>query len=167
MTVRRTPWLRCADGFRSLSSSLLTPCPQINDRHEFPYEIDLEPFLDKDADRSKSYVYHLHSVLVHSGDLHGGHYFAFIKPDKNTRWLKFDDDRVTPVTDREVLEENYGGEALVPKGMLPGAHRNQSQASKRMTSACMLVYIRTSAVDTILAPLTDKDMPLHLSKPVR
>ena len=47
----------------------------------------------------------LHGVLVHSGDLHGGHYFALIKPDRETHWLKFDDDKATPVNDKEVLEE--------------------------------------------------------------
>lgn len=26
------------------------------------------------------------SVLVHSGDLSGGHYFAFVKPTKDGRW---------------------------------------------------------------------------------
>ncbi|KAG8763667.1 hypothetical protein FRC11_014280 [Ceratobasidium sp. 423] len=83
---------------------------KINDRHEFPFEIDLGEFLDETADKTQSWVYKLHGVLVHSGDLHGGHYFALIKPDRDTRWLKYDDDRVTPVTDREVLEENYGGE---------------------------------------------------------
>ncbi|KAG8854609.1 hypothetical protein FRB91_003318 [Serendipita sp. 411] len=55
---------------------------KINDRHEFPYEIDLEEFLDEAADRSDPHVYRLHGVLVHSGDLHGGHYFALIKPDR-------------------------------------------------------------------------------------
>lgn len=101
---------------------------------------------------------------MHSGDLHGGHYFALIKPDKHSRWLKFDDDRVTPVTDKEVLEENYGGEGNVPNGVLPVAQRNQVRASKRMTNAYMLVYIRDSAVDTVLAPFTEEDTPPHLSE---
>lgn len=26
------------------------------------------------------------SVLVHSGDLSGGHYFAFVKPEKDGKW---------------------------------------------------------------------------------
>ncbi|KAG8902957.1 hypothetical protein FRB99_003895 [Tulasnella sp. 403] len=137
---------------------------KINDRHEFPYEIDLEPFLDENADRSQSHVYKLHGVLVHSGDLHGGHYFALIKPDPKTRWLKFDDDRVTPVTDKEVLEENYGGEGVPINGMMPVAQRNQVRASKRMTNAYMLVYIRESALDTVLHPFTELDTPPHLRK---
>jgi ubiquitin carboxyl-terminal hydrolase 7 len=119
--------------------------------------------LDETADRSQSWVYKLHGVLVHSGDLHGGHYFALIKPDRETRWLKYDDDRVTPVTDKEVLEENYGGEPT--NGAMP-APRNQQQraaAVKRFTNAYMLVYVRESAIDDILAPWNEKDTPPHLS----
>ncbi|THU99317.1 cysteine proteinase [Dendrothele bispora CBS 962.96] len=135
---------------------------KINDRHEFPFEIDLEEFLDTSADRSKPWVYKLTGVLVHSGDLHGGHYFALIKPDRETRWLKFDDDRVTPVTDREVLEENYGGEPL--NALPPALQRNQVRAMKRFTNAYMLVYIRESAMDEVLAPFKEDDTPPHLKR---
>jgi ubiquitin carboxyl-terminal hydrolase 7 len=135
---------------------------QINDRHEFPFEIDLAEFLDEDADRSQSWNYKLHGVLVHSGDRYGGHYFALIKPDRETRWLKFDDDKVTPVTDREVLEENYGGEPL--NGITPPLQRNQVRAMKRFTNAYMLVYIRESATEEILSTWKDEDTPAHLSQ---
>ncbi|KAJ7920444.1 hypothetical protein B0H13DRAFT_2422418 [Mycena leptocephala] len=135
---------------------------KVNDRHEFPFELDLGEFLDSTADRSKPWVYKLHGVIVHSGDHHGGHYFALIKPDRDTRWLKYDDDRVTPVTDKEVLEENYGGEAAF-KGLLPTTGANQVRALKRFTNAYMLVYIRESAIDGVLAPFTAEDIPLHLS----
>ncbi|KAF7793175.1 hypothetical protein EIP86_004284 [Pleurotus ostreatoroseus] len=135
---------------------------KINDRHEFPFEIDLGEFLDDTADKSQPWVYKLHGVLVHSGDLHGGHYFALIKPDRETRWLKFDDDRVTPVTDREVLEENYGGEPL--NGLISPMQRNQVRAMKRFTNAYMLVYIRESAIDEVLAPFKEEDTPAHLKR---
>ena len=134
---------------------------KINDRHEFPFEINLAEFLDSSTDRSQSWVYKLHGVLVHSGDLHGGHYFALIKPDGNSRWLKFDDDRVTPVTDKEVLEENYGGEPL--SGLPLALQRNQVRAMKRFTNAYMLVYIRESALNEVLPPFADEDTPAHLS----
>ncbi|KAG9019654.1 hypothetical protein FRB90_012000 [Tulasnella sp. 427] len=137
---------------------------KINDRHEFPFEIDLEPYLSDTADRSVSHLYRLHGVLVHSGDLHGGHYFALIKPDRQTRWLKFDDDRVTPVTDKEVLDENYGGDGGQLNGIVPVSQRNQVRAARRMTNAYMLVYIRDSAIDTILAPFTENDTPAHLKQ---
>lgn len=121
-------------------------------------------FLDETADKTQSWVYKLHGVLVHSGDLHGGHYFAHIKPDWETRWLKFDDDRVTPVTDREVLEENYGGEPL--NGVPPTLQRNQVRQMKRFTNAYMLVYIRDTAIPEVLAPFTEEDTPAHLSRSI-
>ena len=70
---------------------------QINDRYEFPDELDLDledgKWLSENADRSVRNLYKLHSVLVHSGGVHGGHYYAYIQPDQK-RWLKFDDERV-------------------------------------------------------------------------
>ncbi|KAI0763671.1 cysteine proteinase [Irpex lacteus] len=136
---------------------------KINDRHEFPFEIDLAEFLDDStADKTQSWVYRLHGVLVHSGDLHGGHYFALIKPDSSTRWLKFDDDRVTPVTDREVLEENYGGEAL--NGLVSPMQRNQVRALKRFTNAYMLVYVRETAIHEVLDAWKEEDTPTHLKR---
>lgn len=71
--------------------------PQINDRYEFYEELDLDQlehkYLSPNADRSTPNKYRLHSVLVHSGGVHGGHYYAFINPD-GKQWLKFDDDKV-------------------------------------------------------------------------
>jgi len=133
---------------------------KVNDRHEFPFSIDLGEFLDASADRTESHVYKLHGVLVHSGDLHGGHYFALIKPEKDGRWFKFDDDRVTPVTDKEVLEDNYGGDS--PNGGLPQHQRTQARTLKKFTNAYMLVYIRETKLDTVMAPFKEGDTPPHL-----
>ena len=66
------------------------------------------------------------------------------------------------MTDKEVLEENYGGEVL--NGLLPSLQRNQARAMKRFTNAYMLVYIRETAIDEVLAPFTEDDTPAHLSK---
>ncbi len=70
---------------------------QINDRYEFPDELDLDvgdgKFLAPGADRSVRNLYKLHSVLVHSGGVHGGHYYAYIRP-ATKQWLKFDDEKV-------------------------------------------------------------------------
>ena len=60
--------------------------------------------------RSKDNDYLLHSVLVHSGDSHGGHYFVFVKDFKRNKWFKFDDTRVTPVSEKEAVDDNFGGE---------------------------------------------------------
>jgi hypothetical protein len=70
---------------------------QLNTRYKFYEELDLDKdggkYLSPKADRNVVNKYKLHSVLVHSGGVHGGHYFAFIRPDGHT-WLKFDDDKV-------------------------------------------------------------------------
>jgi ubiquitin carboxyl-terminal hydrolase 7 len=52
-------------------------------------------------------------VLVHSGGVHGGHYYAFIRPTLSDQWYKFDDERVTKEELKRALEEQYGGEEEV------------------------------------------------------
>ncbi|KAK1760881.1 ubiquitin carboxyl-terminal hydrolase [Echria macrotheca] len=136
---------------------------KINDRYEFPEEFDASDYLDKDADRSENWEYQLHGVLVHSGDLNAGHYYAFLKPNKEGWWYKYDDDKVTKATKREVLEENFGGPFRTPTGQL----RLQSQKKTpvmRPNSAYMLVYIRKSKLDEILCPVTAEDTPPHLQR---
>ncbi|WFD43786.1 ubiquitinyl hydrolase 1 [Malassezia psittaci] len=136
---------------------------KINDRHEFPIEIDLAPFVQKE-DQNDNWKYHLHGVLVHSGDLHGGHYFSFIRPEPESGWYKFDDDRVTPATEKEVFEDNFGGEMLSSnKGVnrsLPASA--PVRAMKRFTNAYMLVYIRDSERAEVLKPIGPDDTPVHL-----
>ncbi|KAK4581874.1 hypothetical protein RGQ29_025152 [Quercus rubra] len=87
---------------------------KINDRYEFPLELDLDrengKYLSPEADRSVRNLYTLHSVLVHSGGVHGGHYYAFIRPTLSDQWFKFDDERVTKEDVKRALEEQYGGE---------------------------------------------------------
>ena len=135
-------------------------------------EIDLSEFLAPSADKSVSYNYKLHGVLVHSGDVHGGHYFGMIKPEKNSQWYRYDDERVIPVSLREVLEENYGsGEDLKTtsyNGLFSTQTRQSRQLAvwKRMTSAYMLVYLREDVIDELLAPITPEEVPAHVVKMV-
>lgn len=132
---------------------------KINDRHEFPLEIDLGEFIDKDSELyGQDWKYSLHGVLVHSGDLTGGHYFALIKPDQQGKWYRFDDDRVTPATEREVLEENYGGEEYI-RGQPP-----ERRQPARFVNAYMLVYIRNAEMVKVLDPFGPQDVPAHLAK---
>jgi len=64
--------------------------------------------LDPKAERTAC-KYNCHAVLVHSGDVHGGHYYSFIRPRPENVWFKFDDERVTKVLPREAFEEGFGG----------------------------------------------------------
>lgn len=86
--------------------------------------------------------------------------------------MRFDDDRVVPVTEREVLEDNFGGESLLsngggypavaPQGGHPGAKPPLKGAMKRFTNAYMLVYVRENKVSEVLKPITTEDVPEHL-----
>lgn len=97
---------------------------KIHDRFEFPKTLVLDEFLQAvpAADVSNdhhsptktkpTHIYQLHSVLVHSGDVHGGHYYVFIRPGKDisngTDWFKFDDDQISRVDENVAIEGNFG-----------------------------------------------------------
>lgn len=139
---------------------------KVNDRHEFPETFDASPYLSQNADFSEPWIYKLHGVLVHSGDFNAGHYYAFLKPEKDGHWFKFDDDRVTRTTMNEVLEDNYGGEY----GSVNGSAISQRNvytrtiSTKKSMSAYMLVYIRETRLGKILSPITLEDAPAHIAR---
>ena len=62
---------------------------------------------------------------------------------------------------REVLEDNFGGPFQYPPGFRPPTSK---KVVMRPNSAYMLVYIRQSRVDQVLTPVTQADMPQHISK---
>ncbi|XP_042511242.1 ubiquitin C-terminal hydrolase 12 isoform X7 [Macadamia integrifolia] len=137
---------------------------KINDRYEFPLQLDLDrengKYLSPDADRRVRNLYTLHSVLVHSGGVHGGHYYAFIRPTLSDQWFKFDDERVTKEDVKRALEEQYGGEEELPQTN-PGFNNTPFKFTK-YSNAYMLVYIRESDKDKIICNVDEKDIAEHL-----
>ncbi|XP_020690617.1 ubiquitin carboxyl-terminal hydrolase 12 [Dendrobium catenatum] len=137
---------------------------KINDRYEFPLQLDLDrdngKYLSPDADRSVRNLYTLHSVLVHSGGVHGGHYYAFIRPIISDHWFKFDDERVTKEEMNRALEEQYGGEEELPQ--LNTGFNNGPLKFTKYSNAYMLVYIRESDKDKIICGVDEKDIAEHL-----
>lgn len=137
---------------------------KINDRYEFPLQLDLDrengKYLSPDADRSVRNLYTLHSVLVHSGGVHGGHYYAFIRPTLSEQWYKFDDERVTKEDVKRALEEQYGGEEELPQTN-PGLNNTPFKFTK-YSNAYMLVYVRESDKDKIICNVDEKDIAEHL-----
>ncbi|XP_030549140.1 ubiquitin C-terminal hydrolase 12-like [Rhodamnia argentea] len=137
---------------------------KINDRYEFPLQLDLDrengKYLSPDADRSVRNLYTLHSVLVHSGGVHGGHYYAYIRPTLSDQWFKFDDERVTKEDVKRALEEQYGGEEELPQTN-PGFNSSPFKFTK-YSNAYMLVYIRESDKDKIVCSVDEKDIAEHL-----
>ncbi|XP_010067102.2 ubiquitin carboxyl-terminal hydrolase 13 isoform X2 [Eucalyptus grandis] len=137
---------------------------KINDRYEFPLQLDLDrengKYLSPEADRSVRNLYTLHSVLVHSGGVHGGHYYAYIRPTLSDQWFKFDDERVTKEDIKRALEEQYGGEEELPQTN-PGFNSSPFKFTK-YSNAYMLVYIRESDKDKIVCSVDEKDIAEHL-----
>ncbi|CAK9866222.1 unnamed protein product [Sphagnum jensenii] len=137
---------------------------KINDRYQFPLQLDLDrengKYLSPDADRSVRNLYILHSVLVHSGGVHGGHYYAFIRPTLSGQWYKFDDERVTKEEPRRALEEQFGGEEEFPQTN-PGFNNTPFKFTK-YSNAYMLVYIRWADKDKVICNVDEKDIAEHL-----
>ncbi|KAF9676494.1 hypothetical protein SADUNF_Sadunf08G0007800 [Salix dunnii] len=137
---------------------------KINDRYEFPLQLDLDrengKYLSPEADRSVRNLYTLHSVLVHSGGVHGGHYYAYIRPTLSDQWFKFDDERVTKEDIKRALEEQYGGEEELAQ-INPGFNNSPFKFTK-YSNAYMLVYIRESDKEKIICNVDEKDIAEHL-----
>ena len=139
---------------------------KVNDRYEFPETWDASPYLSESADKSESYIYQLHGVLVHSGDFNAGHYYAFLKPTADGHFYRFDDDRVTRATLKEALDDNFGGDYANLINGNTGVRNpyTRTMSTKRSMSAYMLVYIRQSRQKDILLDVPEADTPAHLSR---
>ncbi|KAK7393143.1 hypothetical protein VNO78_21621 [Psophocarpus tetragonolobus] len=137
---------------------------KINDRYEFPLQLDLDrdngKYLSPEADKSIRNLYTLHSVLVHSSGVHGGHYYVYIRPTLSNQWFKFDDERVTKEDSKRALEEQYGGEEEVSHAT-PGFNISPFKFTK-YSNAYMLVYVRESDKDKIICNVDEMDIAEHL-----
>eukprot|EP01103_Thecamoeba_quadrilineata_P007295 TRINITY_DN1713_c0_g1_i3.p1 TRINITY_DN1713_c0_g1~~TRINITY_DN1713_c0_g1_i3.p1 ORF type:complete len:815 (-),score=134.84 TRINITY_DN1713_c0_g1_i3:828-3233(-) len=120
---------------------------KIHAKYTFPPVLDLGKYLRRS--HSIPSIYHIHSVLVHSGTVFQGHYYAYIRPNLSNEWLKYDDEKVTRATTREAIDQNYGG-----------------PDSKRFTSAYLLVYIRETERYSILAPVLESEIPSYLKEEI-
>jgi len=142
---------------------------KLNSRFEFHRKLDLSSF----APGAGSYL--LYAVVVHSGDVNSGHYYAHIRPSLEQGWFKFDDDTVTPCSEYAAVEDNYGGNDLAVYNYFdrsPRALRGaQPPARPRIHNAYMLVYIREDCADQILRPpdpkLTNLKMVERCDREVR
>jgi len=123
---------------------------KLNTRFEFHRRLDLSAF----APNAGTYV--LYAVVVHSGDVNSGHYYAHIKPSSDRGWFKFDDDTVTPCSEFAAVEDNYGGSDLTVWNYFDRTPREmrgaQTPTRQRIHNAYMLVYIREDLAAQILSP---------------
>ncbi|KAL6928829.1 hypothetical protein ACO0SA_002159 [Hanseniaspora valbyensis] len=131
---------------------------KINDCYEFSDTLDLTKYLELPTGDE---IYKLHGVLVHSGDLDTGHYYAILKP-KDT-WMCFDDDKVWRVGEEEVFEENFGFPKKPDEVLRRMTKPNlQKYLMKRQTSAYMLVYIKEDKCNDVLQDVTEDQLPSNV-----
>ena len=116
---------------------------KVNDYFEFPYEIDMSPYLSDTADKSGSYVYQLISVLVHQGEQYGGHYYAYCRTSPERKWILFNDNELKIVEEDEVIKNNFGG-------------------NNKNYSAYFLAYARKSEINKIMSPIDNSEIPHHV-----
>uniref|UniRef100_A0A0N4ZHR3 Ubiquitin carboxyl-terminal hydrolase 7 n=1 Tax=Parastrongyloides trichosuri TaxID=131310 RepID=A0A0N4ZHR3_PARTI len=127
---------------------------KVNDRCDYPAVLDLNKYVERQAGDNTNYKYHLHGVLVHSGDFSGGHYVAYINTglfDGEQRWHQFNDETVSECCHREVFLGNFGGDA-------------SEKVGKPYSAAYMLAYIREDAIGEVLNPVTEEDVPKELKE---
>jgi ubiquitin C-terminal hydrolase len=91
---------------------------KVNDWLVFPVELNLssaETTTTTTTRGSDSTIYDLQSVIVHVGKYGGiGHYYSYIRPDPTSDvWYRFNDDVVEQVTEKEVLQDAYGGRNMI------------------------------------------------------
>ena len=81
----------------------------------------------------RCFVHQLHSVVVHSGEGHGGHYWTYIWDSQHQLWFHIDDTYTQQVTWDLVAQAAFGG-----------VERDNS------ASARCLVYIDALQTDLLL-----------------
>ena len=139
---------------------------KIHDEFKFPLRLSLDAFIAEDAPEANKIGnnYVLHSVLVHNGDVGGGHYYAYIRPSSQYnygapaessaassggKWFEFNDETVIKVA-REVATENTWGRRAGDGHFLG------------IGSAYMLVYIKETEALDVMPTISDQDIPSTL-----
>lgn len=124
---------------------------KVNDVFEFPESISFAKWCPNAKSR-----YRLFAVNVHSGDVHEGHYYAFVRvpnpdfndpvhadnPFENCSWVKFDDENVWRCDQSLVIENNFGGEISTLNN--PYQSTTTHHHPQRYYSAYILFYIDES-----------------------
>ena len=138
---------------------------KLNDRYEFPLDLDLRSFVHAPSGQLPTDCrYTLHSVLVHSGGACGGHYYAYVRPTcTGSDWFCFDDDRVTRVDASRAVEENFGDSGLDTQPPVYGTTLQNAPGGvcrgSQFSSAYMLVYVRQQDAPRVLCPHSEADIP--------
>lgn len=122
---------------------------------QFDQVLDLQVLCnDVPKDEEGSAIYDLQSIIMHSGEFGGGHYYAYVRPDiRYDHWYRFNDQNVDDVCFRDVTSDAFGGKATGPanRGILRrlfGGGGGYGWGG-RTASAYMLQYVRRSKINEL------------------
>eukprot|EP01126_Amoeba_proteus_P056324 TRINITY_DN7065_c0_g1_i5.p1 TRINITY_DN7065_c0_g1~~TRINITY_DN7065_c0_g1_i5.p1 ORF type:complete len:997 (-),score=195.46 TRINITY_DN7065_c0_g1_i5:106-3066(-) len=132
---------------------------KVNDYFTFPTEINMRPWTQeglweadsgsKDTQRQKPeerhhsyYCYALVGILVHSGCAESGHYYSYIKVNKERgEWMEFNDHKVGQFDLNRLADLCFGGKHVV-NVWEPTKKMTVPQEREKERSAYMLFYER-------------------------
>ncbi|CAD8072236.1 unnamed protein product [Paramecium sonneborni] len=130
---------------------------KINERIEFPFELDLLPYsqqgLRQQENRQNTqneqdnpqeyYQYRLTGVVIHIGSADCGHYYSFIQDRQDlNKWYEFNDITVSPADIKDVKNDGFGGFDRFLKSKYPTQFKDKSK------SAYMLFYERIKPLNS-------------------
>jgi hypothetical protein len=112
--------------------------------HDVVYDSLSKEEITKLVEEHGEYVYELYAVLIHSGAISGGHYYAYIKDLNSGKWYNFNDSSVT-VIDEKTVQEAWGGtyKSSYPSSMsyyTPYYSSSSSSSYQSSANAYMLMY---------------------------
>mmetsp|Transcript_25266 Transcript_25266/g.39879 ORF Transcript_25266/g.39879 Transcript_25266/m.39879 type:complete len:642 (-) Transcript_25266:101-2026(-) len=109
---------------------------KINQRFEFPTELDLFPYsihgvtpIEREGKkvcqgedsknpgdvRREEWLYRLKGIVVHTGQASSGHYFSYIRVGRGETWAEFNDKMIRRFDPRLIARETFGGTRKVMK----------------------------------------------------
>ena len=118
---------------------------KINDRFEFPMEIDMAPYnvdyLKDPVESPKPDIFALVGVLVHSGTAESGHYYSYIQErpyssSQYKKWVEFNDVDVSEFNPSDIDGQCFGGWQEMP---------GYETRYAKLWNAYMLFYERTDS----------------------
>lgn len=140
---------------------------KIMDKLEIYEEIDMSKYLTKNK-KSKNkddMRYQLFGILIHQGVAAGsGHYITYIRPGMG-QWYKFNDETVKKTTWEYVKSRSEGGKML-KISIDQNTFQFGLDFEQTGSTAYELVYMRKSEVRSILAPITEEQVPRYVRESV-
>ena len=129
-----------------------------------PSYLDLSDLLQQGtANTDQGAVYALRSIVMHQGYHGGGHYYCIAYNPPEGSWFKFDDSRMSRMSEEEVirissgLSADAGEKAYTLSSSAYGAHYASSRSSSSVEGPTLLRYELVAKAPVVDVPMADAD----------